>query len=278
MIDVLKRLAELDADNPNVENKMTQEQALITVTNTPGSKQINECGVMGMTSPGSTIPASANFSAGSGPELSGMLRDIMSLAGLKPAAQEPALMRSMSPAPHSVDGTGDTDGIDLEPPHNTVTQDNNFDPVDDMSNIIGTIDKLNAPGDGEEGEESDDEDDVFGIGNVDSDDSDSKDDDMFGIGSDDSDDSDSDTGSEDDSEKDDSEEDETDEGSRLWDTSPDEKIEPHTYGNKDVTPKPEEPSKKNGGGNPYTKIESANMDATKLMKEYKEFLNDSKKK
>jgi len=73
MIDVLKRLAELDANNPNITKHLKENQ------------QVEECG-MGM-SPMSSMsqnhtPASINMTADSGSELTGMLRDIMQLAGL----------------------------------------------------------------------------------------------------------------------------------------------------------------------------------------------------
>lgn len=68
----MKRLAELDAQNPN----MVKEGA-----------DIAECGPMGMMDGmgemgQSHSPASINMTAASGEELSGMLKDIMSLAGL----------------------------------------------------------------------------------------------------------------------------------------------------------------------------------------------------
>lgn len=76
MIDVMKRLAELDATNPNVvpAKKMVKENS-----------DLAECGMMpgmmgGMDRP--STPANISITAGSGPELSGMLRDIMQLAGV----------------------------------------------------------------------------------------------------------------------------------------------------------------------------------------------------
>ena len=132
MIDVLKRLAELDSTNPNVAKPaMTQEQSLATVTNIEGetiTESITECGPMGMM--GSTPPTtpasfSINASAASGDEVSSMLRDIMNLAGVKPVADLPAFA-----APHQE--------IELEPAHVA-------EPVDDMADMIGMIDKLNGP-------------------------------------------------------------------------------------------------------------------------------------
>jgi hypothetical protein len=72
MIDVMKRLAELDAANPNMVNE---------------SQAVEECGIMpmmgemGMDKP--STPASMNITAGSGDELANMLATIMQLAGVK---------------------------------------------------------------------------------------------------------------------------------------------------------------------------------------------------
>ena len=91
MINVLKRLAELDAKNPNVVKE---------------SISVEECGPMGimggmggMEKP--STPASINMTAGSGEELSNMLATIMQLAGVKQVGaddlgveHEPAVMTS----------------------------------------------------------------------------------------------------------------------------------------------------------------------------------------
>jgi hypothetical protein len=139
MIDVLKRLAELDSTNPNVAKPaMTQEQSLATVTNIEGetiTESIAECGPMGMMGgldrPTTPATFSINASAESGAEVSSMLRDIMNLAGVKPVADLPAFADPMA-----------SKEIELEPAHAA-------EPVDDMANMIGMIDKLNGPSDGE---------------------------------------------------------------------------------------------------------------------------------
>ena len=70
MINVLKRLAELDAGNLNVIAEATQVA-------------LDECGPMGMMGGGMPhTPANISITAGSGEELSNMLKDIMSLAGV----------------------------------------------------------------------------------------------------------------------------------------------------------------------------------------------------
>ena len=111
MIDVMQRLAELDADNPNVVSEANKSKKIEKTakenngahgeeTTSPihgGQKKektmenlnleslrylsglnttIAECGM------GGSSPASINITAGSGQELTGMLKDIMNLAGV----------------------------------------------------------------------------------------------------------------------------------------------------------------------------------------------------
>jgi len=103
MINVMQRLAELDATNPNVVKEASKSTAnskdkttgpiqngqkkektmenlnLESLRYLAGVKEtIAECGMMG----GSGSPASINITAGSGQELTGMLKDIMNLAGV----------------------------------------------------------------------------------------------------------------------------------------------------------------------------------------------------
>ena len=76
MIDVLKRLAELDSQNPNIIKE---------------SQEIDECGDMpgmGMAQEKPSMPASINITAGSGEELSDMLSAIMTLAGVQKVGDE----------------------------------------------------------------------------------------------------------------------------------------------------------------------------------------------
>ena len=128
MIDVLKRLAELDADNPNIVKE---------------SLQVEECGMMPEMMPGMgvdiapekpSMPASINMTAGSGDELSNMLATIMQLAGQnKPVSASPPLDNA-PPAP----GT-------LEPA-------SGGSPADSMRSVI---DKLNPMDGDDEGGEDD---------------------------------------------------------------------------------------------------------------------------
>ena len=76
MIDVLKRLTELDSTNPNVVTESTD---------------VTECGMDGMSSmiaPQPHTPASINMTAGSGDELANMLSTIMQLAGVHKVGDE----------------------------------------------------------------------------------------------------------------------------------------------------------------------------------------------
>ena len=105
MIDVLKRLAELDQGNPNVVNPMTKpvevkpeiiaegreiqlnlpEPGLDDLRKLSGRKTLTEsaiaeCGMPAMGAPMPSMPASINMSAGSASEIVSMVRGIMDLA------------------------------------------------------------------------------------------------------------------------------------------------------------------------------------------------------
>ena len=105
MIDVLKRLAELDQGNPNVVNPMTKpvevqpkviaegrevqlnlpEPGLDDLRKLSGRKTLTEsaiaeCGMPAMGAPMPSMPASINMSAGSANEIVSMVRGIMDLA------------------------------------------------------------------------------------------------------------------------------------------------------------------------------------------------------
>ena len=137
MINVLKRLAELDATNPNVV-KSLEDATLINPQPMVAESGIGECGMMPeMGLPGAIpsqphTPASINMTAASGDELSGMLRDIMTLAGrgeqamptsspamaLEPAAapsREPTdIMRSVLDKMNAVDSDDEITGLDQD--------------------------------------------------------------------------------------------------------------------------------------------------------------------
>jgi len=124
MIDVMKRLAELDATNPSIEKP-----------------NLAECGPMGMMDSmggAPNTPASINMTAGSGPELSGMLKDIMSLAGLSKVEPEHL-------------------GMEHEPTIMTAEPVTSVGPTSDTEVMRGVIDKLNPEMDDEEGDEEGEE-------------------------------------------------------------------------------------------------------------------------
>ena len=120
MIDVIKRLAELDSQNPNIVKE---------------NLGLDECGPMGMMSPQPTTPASINMTAGSGEELSSMLGAIMKLAGVEKVE------------PHHL-------GAEPEPMALTAEPVSAVGPAvsagDEMRSVI---DKMHNAGAGEEGDE-----------------------------------------------------------------------------------------------------------------------------
>ena len=164
MIDVMKRLAALDAANPNVDTtKIVQTQThsyvqesqqdlpsrpepdMASLRALSGLKPIEECGMamgemmpaMGSTMPERpTTPASINMTAGSGEELGDLLTTIMSLAGQKSA--DPLATNPAQGMPPPAAGT-------LEPAGGPMSQ---------TDNMRSVIDKLN-PMDDADSEEGD---------------------------------------------------------------------------------------------------------------------------
>lgn len=127
MIDVLKRLAELDAKNPSIVKESDQTT-------------LEECGMMdsmgAMSQP--HTPASINMTAASGEELSGMLKDIMSLAGMQKV-------------------TPDHMGADHEPMALTAEPVKAVGPAaSDMEIMRSVIDKMNPEDDEEKTDETQD--------------------------------------------------------------------------------------------------------------------------
>ena len=133
MIDVLKRLAELDSKNPTIVKE---------------NQQVEECGIMPEMGLGGMqerppMPASINMTAGSGEELSDMLATIMQLAGVKqhgaeePMSAEPMValtaepemgggdaMRSMMDKLNPMDDEG---GDDVSSAHGDIDNDGDHD-------------------------------------------------------------------------------------------------------------------------------------------------------
>ena len=246
MIDVLKRLAELDADNPQVEKmSMTNEQSLATVSNIEG-ESLNECGPMGMERGRPSMPASfsINASAESGAEVSSMLRDIMNLAGVKSSS-------AMGDFDHDGDHDTTDHEIELGAPHAVEVEPQGGN--DAMADMIGMIDRMNGPG--EEDESMDD----IGPESLGPEESDSPVADMAdevrgmadelasvkdeGVGA----------------------------GFDTATTTPDEKVSPHKYGNDQVTIGKKQGLPQRQGDNPYTEgIEQVSL---RLLKEYEAFKN-----
>ena len=139
MIDVLKRLSELDAQNPRVisQPKIIKQGV--------AESQVDECGMMPemhMDSMKPSTPASINMTAGSADELGNLLKDIVSLAGLSHQDDHTEPMGDMPPPAEP----------EMGPPESGADA------------MRSTLDKLNPmagddeEGDEESGEEDDEED------------------------------------------------------------------------------------------------------------------------
>jgi hypothetical protein len=156
MIDVLKRLAALDANNPNVVNPASpkKKQQVKEDTSVAECGPMGMMGSMGMDRPSTPASFSINASAADGQEVSQMLRDIMNLAGMghekspgdmgidkepvtggnMPAPSENELMRSML---DTMNDPEDGDIISAAPPA----------PVDDMGGMdagMGGMDDMGS--------------------------------------------------------------------------------------------------------------------------------------
>jgi hypothetical protein len=125
MIDVLKRLAELDSKSPNVIKESTE---------------VAECGMMGMGVPEAPkTPATINITANDGEELGGMLAALMQLAGVQKVGPEHL-------------------GIESEPMKLTAEPTMRGDSTDDMRNVI---DKLNPDADGDQEDDQEETDEQY---------------------------------------------------------------------------------------------------------------------
>lgn len=141
MIDVLKRLAELDAKNPNVAQPVVKaDESLAVISDAPevvtegiqlpnipepdlaalkalaGTKQLNECGMMGsMPPPAPTLPASINMSAGNAGEIVAMFKGIMDLAKSDGIPTQAAMPTMGAPMPSLTPPMGGMDEPAAEP-------------------------------------------------------------------------------------------------------------------------------------------------------------------
>lgn len=165
MIDVLKRLQELDAKNPNVAAPVLEtEQSLATIAETPevitegaqlpnipepdlaglrtlaGTKQLNEnaiaeCGMMGgaMPPPAPPMPASINMSAGNANEIVAMFKGIMDLAksDIPTQAAYPAMGAPMPSLTPPMGGMDEPAGLDRDGDGDHDMGDHSMEPKDD---------------------------------------------------------------------------------------------------------------------------------------------------
>lgn len=274
MIDVLKRLAELDAGNPNVaQPTLESEKSLGTITNI--SESVNECGgMMGMTNTPASF--SINASAGSGDEVANMLQQIMGLAGVSKGGDldVPAV-----PVGKEIE-IGEPHGVELDSSN------------DDMADMISMIDRMNGPE--EKGGDDQPEDEGLGgalaggaIGALaggplgalqgaaagdsltDPDEKESQGEfsNQDGQQSPIADMADEVQGMADEL---------ADRNEESYDNSPNEKVKAHDYGDSQVTPKPQG-FKQRQGDNPYPLTqESVEQVALRLMKDYQAFINEQK--
>jgi len=156
MIDVLKRLAELDAQNPNIiKESAVEECGPMGMMTTPMDEEGADALAIEPTAtpaaPASSGPANINISAGSGEEVSNMLATIMQLAGVKevgaddlgaePVGAVLTAEPSMSGEP-SVSEPAKVGG--------------------DMKDMISTIDKMNDTDDHEDGDDKEETDEDMG--------------------------------------------------------------------------------------------------------------------
>ena len=228
MIDVMKRLAELDAKNPQVVKENTN---------------VAECGPMGMMGgmPGIHTPASINMTADSGSELTGMLRDIMQLAGV----------HKVEPEHLGVEH----EPMQLMPEPGVAVGPAIAEPMGGADDMRSVLDKLNPePASDDAGDETGDEAGGEEIGPFQGDDEGPQ------------------TGDEEGEEEDDEEEEETDEG--QYDNTPADPNKANPFDSNEFA-NHENPS---GGGETsngekrQSNLPTATFEA--LMKEYKQFIGE----
>lgn len=122
MIDVLKRLAELDSKSPNIIKESTE---------------VAECGMMGMGVPEAPkTPATINITANDGEELGGMLAALMQLAGVQKVGPEHL-------------------GIESEPMKLTAEPNMGGPESGSTDDMRSVIDKLHSDGDDQEDDQED---------------------------------------------------------------------------------------------------------------------------
>jgi hypothetical protein len=255
MIDVMKRLAQLDATTPAIDTGAAVLKPVQSVT-------ISENGPMGMMGMGGMsqphTPASINMTAATGDELSGMLKDIMSLAGINKSDDsgmdsvgEPMMALTAEPeiGPDAGAGPGATDGEVMR----------------------SVLDKLNP----DDGEKADGEENPFGGDDQGGDDVSQSHGDFDNDGDHDMDDHDA----EKDSEEDDKEKAEETYGGPQYSTTPNDPNKLNPYPKNSVgTPGTQDAAGEAGSGNTMFGKKRTEMQPSafeSLMKEYKSFIGES---
>jgi hypothetical protein len=155
MIDVLKRLAELDAQNPNIiKESAVEECGPMGMMTTPMDEEGADALAIEPTAtpvaPASSGPANINISAGSGEEVSNMLATIMQLAGVKQVGAD-----DLGVDPQGAVLTAEP-SMSATPPMGGAEPEQDMG-GDDMRSMISAVDKMNGPEAGEEGGEDDSE-------------------------------------------------------------------------------------------------------------------------
>jgi hypothetical protein len=126
MIDVLKRLAELDSNNPNIIKESTE---------------VAECGMMGMGVPEAPkTPATINITASDGEELGSMLAAIMQLAGVQKVEPEQLGVQSEPMKLTAEPSMGGLEGGSPDDMRNVIDKLNPMDGDDDVSKSHGDLD------------------------------------------------------------------------------------------------------------------------------------------
>lgn len=126
MIDVLKRLAELDSNNPNVIKESTE---------------VAECGMMGMGIPEAPkTPATINITASDGEELGSMLAAIMQLAGVQKVEPEQLGVESEPMKLTAEPSMGGPESGSTDDMRNVIDKLNPMDGGDDVNKAHGDLD------------------------------------------------------------------------------------------------------------------------------------------
>jgi hypothetical protein len=256
MINVLKRLAELDSGNPNVKNRMTVDTPIATVSNVyEDTNSVEECGDMPAPSAAPHSAANISVTANSGDEVASMLKSLMALSGLSNTSSMPSHKEIEVSSPHAAHTDHDDMAkmismIDNSEDHHKMTDDEQDEgfigtglggyaggELGGMAGgALGTA--IGGPVGGAIGAVVGD---VAGT--------------ALGAKA-----GNSLTG-----------DDEKDEG--MYDNSPEQEIEPHDYGDKQVKPK-QQGFAQRLGDNPYKMAhESINNLSSQLLKEYEAFKN-----